>query len=120
MLAPPNRGSEIADLVSRSLPYRAYFGPAGAQLGTVQDETLLASLGAVDYPLGVIAGDRSIDPISWLLIPGPNDGKVAVARTKVDGVSDHLVIHTAHPTMLFNPDVAAQSVAFLTRGAFDR
>jgi pimeloyl-ACP methyl ester carboxylesterase len=120
MLGPPNRGSEIADLLARNLAYRAFFGPAGAQLVTSPAETLMAALGSVDYPLGVIAGDRPIDPISWLLIPGPNDGKVAVGRTWVDGVSDHIVLHTTHTTMLLNRRVAAQAVAFLRHGRFER
>jgi triacylglycerol esterase/lipase EstA (alpha/beta hydrolase family) len=48
MLGTPNGGSEVADLVQRSLLYRSFFGAAGLQLTTQQDETL-ASLPALDY-----------------------------------------------------------------------
>jgi triacylglycerol esterase/lipase EstA (alpha/beta hydrolase family) len=120
MLAPPNRGSEMADLLSDSYPYRTFYGPAGKQLVTAQGEALLADLGTVDYTLGVIAGDWTIDPISWLLIPGANDGKVAVDRTRIEGVSDHIVLHTSHTTMLLNVKVAEQAVAFLKTGRFRR
>jgi pimeloyl-ACP methyl ester carboxylesterase len=120
MLGPPNRGSEVADLLARTAPYRAFFGPAGAQLVTRQTEALLAAFGAVDYECGVIAGDRPIDPISWLLIPRPNDGKVAVERTRLDGLADHIVLHTTHTTMLLSRTVACQAVTFLKHGRFAR
>lgn len=59
MLAPPNAGSEIADLLHRNPLYRGWFGPAGAQLVARRDEALSALLGGVDFELGVIAGTRS-------------------------------------------------------------
>lgn len=118
MLAPPNQGSEIADLLSGNRFYRRFFGPAGMQLGTRRDGQLGALLGAVDYPLGVVAGDRSVYPVSWLLIPGPNDGRVSVARTVVDGMTDHMVVHATHPMMMRNRQVIYQTVQFLHYGRF--
>ncbi len=118
MLAPPSQGSEIADLLAGNRVYRRFFGPAGAQLGTRRDGQLRDLLGTVDYPLGVIAGDRSIDPLSWLLIPGPNDGRVCVARTRVDGMADHMVVHATHAMMMWNRQVMDQTVHFLQHGCF--
>src|SRR6266404_8512911 len=40
MLGTPNGGSEIADRLKELLPYRAWLGPAGQQLGTIRDATL--------------------------------------------------------------------------------
>ena len=34
MLAPPNGGSEVTDFLKETAPYRAFYGPAGQQLGT--------------------------------------------------------------------------------------
>ena len=34
MLAPPNQGSELADILSQFFFYRRVMGPAAAQLGT--------------------------------------------------------------------------------------
>jgi hypothetical protein len=116
----PARGSEVADLLAGTPAYRSVFGPAGAQLATARTEALLAAGGPIDYPVGVIAGDRAIDPFGWLVIPGPNDGKVAVARTRLEGLADHIVLHTTHPTMLMNVDVAMQAIAFLRTGRFAR
>ena len=111
MLAPPNQGSEIADLLHRTWMYRRLYGPAGAQLITGQPPS-------VDFPLGIIAGDRSLDPLCWLLIPGPNDGKVSVARTAVGGMADHAVLHTTHTFMARNPRVLTLTIRFLRDGCF--
>jgi hypothetical protein len=96
MLGPPSQGSELADLLANTPLYRWYFGPAGAELGTHPAARLQALLGGVDYPLGIFAGDRAIDPLGWLMIAGPNDGRVAVARTLVAGATDHLTLHVTH------------------------
>ncbi len=119
MLGPPNQGSEIADLLMRNLAYRRFFGPAGQQLGTGAAVAMRALLGAVDYPLGVIAGDRATPPLGWLL-PRPNDGKVAVIRTIAPGMTDHITLHVTHTLMLRHPEVLRQTVHFLQHGAFDR
>ena len=94
MLGPPNQGSEIADLLAPFALYKAVFGPAGADL-TTRHATGLES-GPVHYPVGIIAGRRALDPLSWLILPKPNDGKVTVARTRLVGMSDHLVLPVTH------------------------
>ncbi|GLS42067.1 esterase/lipase family protein [Methylobacterium brachythecii] len=119
MLAPPNGGSEVADALHRLRLYRSFFGPAGAQLVTRQSEGLVRLLGPVDYPLGVIAADRSLYPLeSWLLLPGPNDGRVTVARTRVPGMSAHLTLHTTHVSMMWNRRVIREALHFVREGRF--
>jgi pimeloyl-ACP methyl ester carboxylesterase len=118
MLGPPNEGCEIADVLDRFAFYRRFFGPAGRQLGTHRTAHLQAVLGVVDYPVGVIAGDRTLYPISWLLIPGPNDGRVSVARSMVAGMTGHLTVHATHSFMMRNAEVIRQSLAFLQEGRF--
>src|SRR4051812_45668174 len=58
MLGTPNGGSEIADGLKNFPPYRTFFGPAGQQLGTKRDAATDALLPAIDYPVGIIAGNR--------------------------------------------------------------
>src|SRR5262249_37546802 len=57
MLGTPNGGSEVADFLQGLTAYRAFFGPAGLQLTTQQDD-LLTSLPPPDYPIGIVAGSR--------------------------------------------------------------
>jgi pimeloyl-ACP methyl ester carboxylesterase len=121
MLGTPNGGSEIADLFKNWLPYRQYFGPAGQQLVTMRDDVTEAMLPPVDYPVGIIAGDHTLDPIaSRLMLRGPNDGRVTVARTKLEGMTDHLVIHASHAMMIRSREAIMQTSAFLKDGQFRR
>ena len=125
MLGTPNGGSEIADLFHRhALSRRAFdwvYGPAGAQLVTRHDDRLRALLGPVDYALGVIAGNRALDPVAArLVLPRPNDGRVSVASTRVDGMADHLVLPVSHALMMRDPGVIRQTLHFLRHGRFER
>lgn len=117
MLGPPNQGSEIVDKLGDTWIFSAINGPAGRQLGTKPD-SLPNQLGPATFDLGVIAGDRSINGINSLLIPGPDDGKVSVERTKVAGMKAHLVIHATHPYLMKNPRAIRETVHFLRKGKF--
>jgi pimeloyl-ACP methyl ester carboxylesterase len=121
MLGTPNGGSEIADRLRGFALYRAYLGPAGQQLATRRDPATEALLPTVSYPVGVIAGNRSIYPISSaFLLPGPNDGRVSVENTRLDGMVDHVVVGASHPWLLRNASAIRQTIAFLLDGRFER
>jgi pimeloyl-ACP methyl ester carboxylesterase len=118
MLGTPNSGSEIADRLKNFGAYRAFFGPAGQQLGTQRDASIEALFPPIDYPVGIIAGDRSIYPITSAFLPRPHDGRVSVDNTKLDGMADHIVIRTSHPWLVRHSVAIAQTIAFLKAGKF--
>jgi triacylglycerol lipase len=118
MLAPPNQGSEIVDKLGGLRLFKWINGPAGNELGTDKD-SLPNQIGPANFPLGIIAGDRSINWIASLfLIPGPDDGRVSVKRAGLDGMTDFIVIHATHPFIVRNNEAIRQTIAFLQNGKF--
>lgn len=117
MLGTPNNGSKVANLVQNWRLYKKLYGPAGQQL--ITDQAAFASLFApVDYPLGVIAGNLSIEPISSWVLGEPNDGKVSVASTKIDGMLDHVLIPVIHTLLPNSRRAHAHTLHFLQHGSF--
>ncbi len=118
MLAPPNQGSEAADRYRRVPGFGLLNGEAGYELGTGDDSVPL-QLGPVDFDLGVIAGDRTIDPVTSLMLPNPDDGKVSVASTRVEGMNDFIVLHHSHAFIMRSKETIRQIRHYLQRGRFD-
>jgi len=121
MLSPPNQGSALVDRLKDWWLYGWLNGPAGQQLTTEKD-SLPNTLGRVDYPVGVITGDRHAFFDTWFstIIPGTDDGKVSVAQAKVDGMSDFMVVHQSHPFIMNSDYVKSQTIHFLRHGVFNK
>lgn len=119
MLGPPNKGSEVVDTLKHVPGFKFINGPAGMQLGTGV-ASVPNSLGALNYPVGIIAGSATINPILSQMLPNPDDGKVSVESTKLEGMKDHLVVPVSHPFLMRNKDVIRQVKAFLKTGLFLR
>ena len=119
MLSPPNQGSAAVDFLRNWRIYQWLNGPAGQQLSTAPD-SVPNQLGPVDYPVGIIAGDRYAFFDGWLsrILPGKDDGKVSVQRAKLDGMSDFLVVHESHPFIMNSVYVQDETVHFLKNGTF--
>lgn len=118
MLSPPNQGSELVDTLGDTSAFGWVNGPAGDQLGT-DTNGFIAQLGPVEFHLGVITGDRSINGINSCIIPGDDDGKVSIESAKVEGMSAYKVIHATHPYIMKNNEAIELTIQFLNTGAFE-
>ncbi len=117
MLAPPNGGSEVVDKLA-SVPGFAWLnGPAGAQLGT-DEQSVPSQLGPVDFELGIIAGTKTVNFILSQYLPNPDDGKVSLERTKVEGMTDFITVPHSHPFVMNASDTISQALAFIKTGHF--
>jgi len=92
---------------------------SGLQLGTDADG-IPKTLGPVDFELGVIAGTRTFNPGLSQLLPNPDDGKVSLENTKVDGMDDFLPMPVTHTFMMRSDKVIAQVKHFIKHGSFAR
>lgn len=117
-LAVPNNGSEVADFLKDNWLYQSIYGPAGQEL-TTNNGDVETLLGGVDYELGVIAGNSTIDPISSAIIPNDDDGKVSIESTKIKGMKDHIIVPASHTFFPGNKEVIRQTEYFLEHGKFE-
>lgn len=117
MLAPPNRGSEVADRLMDWKLYQWMDGPAGQQLGTGR-KSLPRQLNPVDYEIGVIAGTNPnyLPTSHW--IAGSNDGLVSVESTRLQEMKDFIVVDCGHTLIMNNPQVIQQIIHFFEHGRF--
>ncbi len=119
MLSPPNRGSEIVDRLENTPISEWIKVPAVHQLGTEED-SLPKALSAPDYEVGIITGDKSINPVTSLLIPGEDDGTVSVENARLMGMKDFLIVHKTHHFIINDESVFRQVTYFLEHGVFDK
>ncbi len=117
MLAPPSGGSELVDTLRGNPLFRFVTGPAGQQLGT-DERSVPSGLGPVNFELGVITGDRSFNPLYSWLIPGPDDGKVAVKSARTEGMQAFLVVPHTHTFIMRAQPVMLETLNFLRTGDF--
>jgi len=119
MLGPPNQGSAAVDELGEVPGFSWLNGPAGRQLGKGEGSVPLA-LGPADFELGVIAGNRSIDPITSAVLDNPDDGRVSVEDTKLDGMDDFVVVEHSHAFMMRMRRPIELTIRFLDSGSFSR
>jgi hypothetical protein len=73
----------------------------------------------VDFELGVIAGTGTTNPwMSAWMLPDEDDGKVTVARTRVEGMDDFKVVDDSHFAMMKSNSIIRATIRFLRTGSF--
>ena len=119
MLSPPNQGSEIVDKLGALPIFYLLNDPAGRQLGTNEDSVPI-QLGDLNFDAGIITGNKTINPLLSLIIPGKNDGKVSVKRAKIKGMKDFLVVPSTHSFIMQRTHVIHQALYFIKNGHFNK
>jgi len=114
MLGTPHTGSAVARVLTRTAWGRLI-------LGKSTDHGLLGDVPEwrVKNALGVIAGNRAFGAGRLVYrFEGENDGTVAVAETRLDGITDHLILPSTHTGLIFNKEVAEQVCLFIKQNCF--
>lgn len=117
MLGPPNQGSAAVDELRDVPGFDWLNGPAGQQLGKGENSVPL-KLGPANFELGVIAGNRTIDPITSAVLENPDDGRVSVDDTRLEGMADFVVVEHSHAFMMRMRQTIDLTKAFLRNGRF--
>jgi len=117
MLAPPNKGSEAVDALRDTPGFSFLNGPAGLQMGT-DSNSVPSKLGPVLSDVAVIAGTFSINPMLSSFLPDPDDGKVSVESSRLEGMCAHLQVHVSHPFIMKDNKVMREIINYLRTGRF--
>lgn len=112
MLAPPNQGARMADLLLAWWPSKYISGPAGKELAT--DAWAFARRAGIPAsPYAIIAGGRGNDEGYNPAIPGDDDGIVGVDETRLAGAAAWHRVNAAHTFIMDNEDAIRHVCAFL-------
>ncbi len=117
MLAPPNQGSNAVDELDHLPGFDWLNGPAGRQLGKGENSVPLR-LGPADFEVGIIAGSRTIDPVTSAVLDNPDDGRVSVEDTRLEGMRDFVVVEHSHAFIMRMSTPIELTIRFLTSGSF--
>jgi hypothetical protein len=116
LMGTPNQGTVAADYF-RDTWLLKRLGPTAERLGT-DENSFPRTLEGPYYTVGIIAGEFESDLIENV-IPGKDDGLVPVKATKLEGMTDFIVLQSSHAMMRYDKEVARQTIEFLQNGRFD-
>ena len=73
---------------------------------------------AARLEFAVIAGNRTVDPITSSVLEDPDDGKVSVSDTRLEGMRDFRVVTVSHAYIMKDAEVIELTERFLKTGSF--
>lgn len=117
MIAPPNQGSEVAELYKDKLWYKLATGKPGQQL-YINNNPLLEQLKPVPADVGIMIGTKSSDPWFNHAFAGPHDGKVSVESARLPEMKDFITVNHGHTFIMNNRKVQQLIEHFLQHGCF--
>jgi len=120
MLAPPNRGSQLAAGLVRNPLFKWFYGPAATELADA------SAWPEPPAPFAVIAGTRNLalsNVTSWTVgrrFPAGvrNDGTVAVDETKLPGMAAFAEVDATHTWIMNSVEAWHLTNAYLRNGRF--
>lgn len=118
MIAPPNKGSDVADFFVQFPLILKIAGP------NVKNLTTDPKVGAAKYPvpdaeIGLIAGGTGVGKGYNILLDKDNDGLVKADQTVLGVEKDIVFVKDTHVGLLFNKEVVDQTILFLREGKFN-
>jgi pimeloyl-ACP methyl ester carboxylesterase len=116
MMGTPNKGAEVADVLRDWHLYRLVLGPAGQQL-VAHESGVISKLPVPEIPFAVIAGGKGTADGYNPLIPGDDDGLVAVSSARLEGAEDSMTLPVLHSFLPFNSEVIDAVSLYLKSGA---
>lgn len=119
MLAPPNRGSQVAAAFAGNRLFGWFYGPAGRELAVIDP----AAWPPPPAPCAIIAGTRRralVNVTSWVshrVFPkgSEHDGTVAVDEARLPGAA-FTTVDANHTLIMNHPRVRELAIAFLRTG----
>ncbi|MFB6355357.1 MAG: esterase/lipase family protein [bacterium] len=114
MVAPPNRGSEVADLVASFYPIREIAGEGLEDMTTRQ----IDEIPIPDVEFGIIAGAQGDTAGLNPFLPGNDDGTVRIEEAYLPQARDFITVPGQHSFIMYDEKVIQNAVYFLRKGQF--
>lgn len=116
MLAPPNKGTKMADAYSGKI-FKFFLGPNVEHMRTDSD-SYANKLPIPGCETGIIAGGKGQK--SCFKQFQKDDGKVSLQYTSLGNEKDFIVIQSWHDLMPFQKKVISLIISFLKTGSFQK
>ena len=116
MLAPPNKGTEMADMYSNST-IKFLLGPNVEHMKT-DSSSYANKLPIPTCEVGIIAGVRGKKPWFNPFLKEDNDGNVSLSLTTLGNEKDRIIVNAPHGLMTQQKKVIKLIIAFMKTGAF--